>query len=669
MNKNACSTIELYAQRSAQMGIWMSKYLKPLELKNIKITDELFSQYVKSVSTKIIPYQWKMLNNQIEDADSAFCIQNFRIAAGEVAGKRKGVVFQDTDLYKWLESVAFCLASGQGQEYEEIADDVIDLIGKAQEEDGYVNTYYTVNAPHRKWTNLVEGHELYTAGHLIEAAVAYYQATKKERLLQIAKKNADLICSVFGTGEGQIRGYPGHQEIELALIKLYRVTQDRKYLETAHFFIEERGKEPNYLAEEIKRRGGAEFFPEFSKYDLQYSQSHIQPKKQKEAVGHAVRAVYMCVAMVDLAEEYDNKELLEACQSIWDNMVNKRMYITGGIGTCGFKERFTADYDLPNNTNYSESCASIGLMMFGQRMASVMGNAKYYDVVEKALYNTVLAGININGDRYFYVNPLEVVPEFCTEYTYMDHVKAERQKWYHVACCPTNIARTLASLGQYIYAEDEEAVYIHQFISSTAKTFRGEDKLEIEMKSKLLQSGTVTITTLAKEERKIKIRIPHYAEDCKILVNGESINVICEAGYCLIALSSGSNSIMIDFGIKPRWVTANGRVRADIGKAALVKGPMVYCLEEIDNGDLLSEIYVEENAAISENPPEESLIGNLPTLTYQGIRLKNRERGDEELYGQMKYEQVATKLKAVPYCMWNNRGGGEMLVWQKVKLP
>lgn len=646
----------------------MGQHLQQVNLKNIKITDKLFGQYVKKVSEKIIPHQWNILNDQIEDTEPSYCIRNFRIAAGELEGERLGVVFLDTDLYKWLEAVAFSIAGGYGKEYESLADETINLVGRAQEEDGYLNTYFTVNAPEKKWTNLVEGHELYTAGHMIEAAVAYYNATGKDAFLNIARKNADLISRVFGRGEGQIKGYPGHQEIELALVKLYRVTGQKSYLETAKYFIEERGQEPNYFKQEIEGRGGMEFFPDqLANLDMEYAQAHKPVKEQETAEGHAVRVVYMLSAMADLAEEYDDKEMLEACKRIWNNAVNCRMYITGGIGSSGYRERFTTDYDLPNNTNYSETCASVGLMMTGQRLASATGDAGYYDIVEQALYNTVLAGINIEGDRYFYVNPLEVVPRLCTPHTYMDHVKAVRQKWFGVACCPPNVARTLASLGQYIYAQDEKALYIHMFISSTVNTVIKGRKLELEMDSSLLQDGTVTITAQVNRAAELKIRIPGYASDTTCLVNGELVaGEKTSDNYLKLWLSEGGHEIKLDFHVKPRWVAANDEVRADAGKAALVKGPLVYCLEEADNGDLLSQVYVDANVAVKEDEPVEALAGEIPSLIYPGIRVSNSGLG-KKLYGELKRETSFVMLKAVPYCQWNNRGEGEMLVWQKVR--
>lgn len=661
----------------------MGRNLKALDLGKIKITDNLFGVYVKKVSEVMIPHQWKILNDTLEDSEPTYCIRNFRIAAGEIEDERRGVVFEDTDLYKWLEMTAYAIAGGDGRAYEQLADEAIDLIGRAQEADGYLNTYFTVNAPDQKWHNLAEGHELYTAGHLIEAAVAYYQATGKEKILRIAEKNADLICSLFGTEEGKIHGYPGHQEIELALVKLYRTTGVRKYLDTARYFIEERGKAPNYLEAEMEKRKqkGPEFFLELKDCDMEYYQAAVPVREQREATGHAVRAMYMCAAMADIAEECGDKELLDACLRIWKNATGRRMYITGGIGSSGFRERFTTDFDLPNSTNYSETCASVGLMMTGQRLASALRDASFYDIVEQALYNTVLAGINIRGDRYFYVNPLEMVPAFCTEHTYMDHVKPVRQKWYSVACCPPNVGRTLASLGQYIYAKDEDSIYIHQFISSEAETDMKRGRVSVTMESELLQNGKVLIRAETERGGRLKIRIPGYAGNWEIhrrdpgdeaqdgqKESGRGTAEKMENGYLLLELPAGAAEFILHLEITPRFVCANPEVKEDAGRTALVRGPMVYCLEEIDNGRLLSQIYVDADTAVEETAPMEDLVGEVPSLTYPGIRVKNIVE-DGSLYGRLAYEKEKVICKAIPYCMWNNRGEGEMLVWQKVRIP
>ena len=390
--------------------------LQSLPLGDIRIEDAFWGKYIRLVKDVILPYQWETLNDNVPDAEPSHCIKNFRIAAGEEKGTFQGAVFQDTDVAKWLEAAAFTLASGGRDEMlESLADETIKLIGKAQCPDGYLNTYYTIQEPDRRWSNLKEGHELYTAGHMIEAAVAYYEATGKDAFLKIVSRFADVICEKFGPDEGQCHGYPGHPEVELALVKLYRATGEKRYLEVSKYFVEQRGVGENYFFQEEKGEKYRQIFPEFKDYSPAYSQSHLPVREQKTAEGHAVRAVYLYCAMADLAYEYRDESLLDACRTLWDNMVKKRMFITGGIGSSGLLERFTTDYDLPNDCNYSESCASIGLALFGRRMAEITGEAKYMDVAETALYNTVLAGIAMDGRSFFYVNPLEVWPDNCLD--------------------------------------------------------------------------------------------------------------------------------------------------------------------------------------------------------------------------------------------------------------
>ena len=638
------------------------KVYRSISNRHIQIHDSFFDHYVDMIADTVLPYQWDILNDRVEGAERSHCLENFRIAAGEKQGEFYGAVFQDTDVYKWLEAVSYCIESGKGAKFIELADEVIDLITRAQQPDGYLNTYYTIAEPESRWTNLLEGHELYSAGYLIEAAVAYFNATGKKNLLITAVRFADLITKTFGPGENQKKGYPGHQEIELALVKLFRLTNEKRYLETARFFIDERGRIPSYFLSEIEERGGRCIFPEFQNYDLKYSQSHMPPAEQRSIEGHAVRAVYMCAAMADLAGEYDDEKLKEACLALWRNLTEQRMFITGGIGSSGHLERFTTDYDLPNDRTYCETCASVGLMMFGQRMASLTGEARFYDAVERALYNTVLAGISADGLRYFYVNPLEVWPAGCLPSTSMSHVKPVRQQWFSVACCPTNVARTLASLGQYIYAQDDQALYIHQFISSSIETEVNGAPLSLSMEADLVRDSSVRIH--AEGTFRLNLRIPHYADRPDFTVNGKPHVPSVEKGYACFDVD-GEAEIVLNPHAAPRWIAAKDEVPADAGKTALTLGPYVYCLEESDNGANLAGVSLPPGANAETIELLKDLPGNLPGIEYPGYRISS---GVNSLYGTPDYDVRSVRLTAVPYCLWCNRRPGEMLVWQKVRF-
>lgn len=638
--------------------------LHSINLQKINIKDTFWSKHVKLVKDVIIPYQWEAMNDLIPDAEPSHCLENFAIAAGRKEGEFYGAVFQDTDIAKWLEAVGFTLAAYDDPQLEKTADEVIDLIAEAQQEDGYLDTYFIIKEPDKRWRNLCEGHELYTAGHMMEAAVAYYQGTGKRKFLDVVQKLADLICDVFGTEEGKIHGYPGHQEVELGLIKLYYITGERKYLEQAKYFIDARGQGENYFLQEMARPGYQQIFPEFTNYQPEYSQSDKPVREQNVAEGHAVRAVYMYSAMADLAYEYQDKELMEACERLWNNIVQKQMYITGGIGASGIMERFTVDYDLPNDYNYSESCASIGLAMFGIRMANITRDASYIDIVERALYNTVLAGIALDGKSFFYVNPLEVWPDSCLERTSKEHVKPVRQKWFGVACCPPNIARTLASVGQYIYSVGENELYVNLFISNETEIElkAGKVNVTIETRFPFENQVHVKVENVAGEGMTLALRIPDYAKEYQVHVNEVLTSYKVEKGYALIPVEKDSD-LKVNFEAPARFIRANPNVRADCGKAAMVKGPLVYCLEEIDNGKNLSALYI--NTAQAINEIKSDLFGGITELAVQGKRMEEAAWSEEELYGEHPVVLSDTILKAVPYAYWNNRGTGEMTVWLK----
>jgi uncharacterized protein len=648
---------------------------KSIPLNQIQISDPFWSSYIRLVKKVILPYQWEVLNDGVPGTTPSHCIENFRIAAGEKKGEHWGAVFQDTDLAKWIEAVGYIIsATGRDETLENLADETIDLIGRAQCEDGYLNTYYTIAEPQNRWTNLREGHELYTAGHMIEAAVAYYEATGKMHFLQIVMKFADLICETFGAEEGKCHGYPGHPEIELALFKLYHVTGRTSYLTLAKYFLDARGVGENYFELEKRNPKFHTIFSEFEKYVPEYSQSHLPVRRQQTAEGHAVRAVYLYSAMADAAKEFHDEELLKACETLWENITQKRMYITGGIGSSGLFERFTTDYDLPNDRGYAESCASIGLAMFGKRMLQITPDAKYADVVEKALYNTVLAGIAMDGKSFFYVNPLEVWPCNCMDRTSMEHVKPIRQKWFGVACCPPNIARTLASIGQYIYGVDEDTLYVNLYISNRTNVKLKETEYHVNMESNFLTDGTVTIhlnehaQTKKSGEEKLALRIPEYVKEYRVLRNGNPVEKPeIQNGYLLLTSLERQEEIEIIFEMQARFVYANPNVREDEGKVCVMRGPFVYCLEEMDNGENLASLYVDTGAGLREEWQGE-LLGGITTVTLQGKRIKSGPWENDALYREKEPELEDVTLTAVPYYCWGNRKTGEMTVWMKQLL-
>lgn len=663
---NTLDSVSLLYNRYSRYTYYKEVFImrvRSLPLEKVKIQDQFWSERIDLVRNVIIPYQWDAINDRIEDAESSHSLENFKIAAGLAEGEFYGAVFQDTDVAKWLEAVGFTLECFPDEELEKTADEVIDIIEKAQCPDGYINTYFTIKEPEKRWSDLCEGHELYTAGHLMEAAVSYYHGTGKDKFLKCMCRFADLICQVFGDGEGQIHGYPGHQEVEIGLIKLYETTGERRYLDQAKYFIDARGVWENYFLKEMARPDYKMIFPEFDRYDTKYSQSHMPVREQKTAEGHAVRAVYMYCAMADLAWEYQDEELMQACRTLWENMVQKRMYITGGIGSSGILERFTTDYDLPNSYNYSESCASIGLALFGLRMAQITKESRYMDVAERALYNTVLAGIALDGKSFFYVNPLEVWPPACMDRTSREHIKPVRQKWFGVACCPPNIARTLASLGQYIYGwdEGEKSLYLNLFVSNKTKINTAESHADIEMETRFPWENKIMLRVKnVKGRMKIKVRVPDYAENFRVIGNGEIIHLEKQLGYAVLNVS-GDAEYKIAFECPPKFYRANPLVRADVGKTALVRGPIVYCLEETDNGSNLSALYVDTSKEIKE---ERDGYAGTVVLKAKGARVI-QDSWTGELYSAQKPETEETELTAVPYFCWNNRGEGEMTVWIK----
>ena len=622
--------------------------LASIPLKDIQIQDRFWKERLDLVRKEIIPYQWEAMNDRVPNAEPSHCIENYRIAAGQAQGSFYGEVFQDSDLAKWLEAVAYVLSFQPDPKLEKLADEAIELVCAAQQSDGYLNTFFTIKEPDQRWRNLREGHELYCAGHMMEAAVAYFEATGKRRLLDAMMRFADLICNTFGPEEGKIHAYPGHEEVELALFRMYRATGVRRYLELSAYFINCRGTGENYFRKENDRPGYLPIWGSMdTNSDMSYYQAHQLVREQKQAAGHAVRAMYLYSAMADLAGELKDEGLLNACKTLWNNVTERQMYVTGGVGASGILERFTTDYDLSNEMAYAESCASIGLMLFGLRMNRVTRQAQYFDPVERALYNTVLASVALDGKSFFYVNPLEVWPKACMPYTSKEHVKPVRQPWFSCACCPPNVARTFASLGQHIWAQDSQRVYLNLFISSTVKAKNGAIlKLETEF-----PMGNVLKIT-SDQVLELAVRIPGYGKNFRANVSYRKEN-----GYGVFELEAGKE-LEIQFDAPACFIRANPEVRACSGKVCIQRGPVVYCLEEIDNGSNLSALSVD--TAVSPGERESDIPGGL-MITASGKR--RRPWADDKLYGEIPSQYEETVLQAVPYAFWGNREKGEMTVW------
>lgn len=643
----------------------VTKQEHEISLSSFRIQDSFWSYFQNLVKDVVIPYQEQILNDELPDVEKSHAIENFRIAAGESDGEFYGMVFQDSDVAKWLEAVAYSLTLSPDPGLEKRADDLIKLIGKAQQKDGYLNTYFTVKEPEHRWQNLHDCHELYCAGHMIEAAVAYYEATGKRNLLDIMCRMADHIDNRFG--KGKVRGVPGHEEIELALLRLYRATGEKRYLRLSQYFIDERGTEPDYFEEEEKNRGWHFWSKDGS--NRNYAQNYAPVREQDRATGHSVRAMYLYTAMADLAGEIHDEELWNACLRLFDSTVKRQMYLTGGIGSSVHGEAFTIDYDLPNDTVYAETCASIGLVFFARRMLEAKPDRRFSDVMERALYNGVLSGMQHDGKRFFYVNPLEVIPGLSGSQPEYAHVIPKRPKWYACACCPPNVSRLLTSLSAYAWGEsagtDHDIVYSHLYIGGTFSTRAGGGAV-ITTETGYPWNGIVRYTVHPEQESAaftLSVRIPGWCRKYSVTLNGSEPDPSCtdlRDGYLYVNRTWKAGDILeFSFDLPVRRIYANPLVREDAGRIALMRGPLVYCLEQEDNGKHLQTIRIPKDAVCSATEAEDPVLGSYIAVTLSGQRLIP---GDD-LYSDEPPKTETAPLYAVPYYLWGNRSEGEMKVW------
>lgn len=629
----------------------------PLPLSAVRLADGMPLTMQKLVRDEVLFYQWRTLNDRTEGAARSHCVENFRIAAGLSSGEHYGTMFQDSDLYKWLEAAAYCIEIFGGTELEAVADEACALIGKAQRSDGYINTYYTLREPNGRFSNLQQGHELYCAGHLFEAAVAYYGATGKRAILETALRFADYLVRVFGTEPGQIPGYPGHQEVEIGLLKLHRATGDERYLRLAAYFIDQRGKEPRYFETERNSPGYRDLFGLPVAYDPKYAQSHARPAEQTEAVGHAVRALYMYAAMADIARLGGDGALADACRRLYQSVTNRRMYVTGGVGSTECGESFTGDFDLPNDTVYGESCASVALMMFAARMAALTGDGACYDTVERAFFNQVLGGMSQSGKEFFYVGPLSVDPRICRCNPGYFHVKPVRQRWFDVSCCPTNIARTIMSVSRYAITADDDTLYVHIPLACDIETGR----FRLALRTRYPYGDILRIEARGRAQR-VAIRNSGHAPIRSVAINDAKQTLTEENGYVLLGELEPGDVAEVRFDLTPRYVVSHPRVAENVGKVAVMRGPVVYCAEQADNGEGVACLRLPPAPLFREAP---CFAGDgAVSLVARGARADFG--GNDALYQERMPVWRDTDITLIPYCLWANRGEGEMRVFLSV---
>ncbi len=637
-------------------------------LKLFSVDDDFLGRYERLVTGTVIPYQEDILNDRIPGVEKSHAVENYRLAAeqnekGSCSGEFYGLVFQDSDVAKWLEAAAYSLALKKDAALEKRCDEMIELIARAQQKDGYLNTYFTVKEKGRRWSNLQEAHELYCAGHMMEAAVAYYECTGKKNLLAIMCRMADHICQHFITEKAP--GYPGHPEVELALVRMYRATGEKRYLELAKHFVDVRGVDCDYFKKESETRGWI-LWGSWNG-DREYTQSVAPVREQSDAVGHAVRAVYLYSGMASVALETGDGELQAACRRLWESITRRRMYVTGAIGSAYEGEAFTKDYHLPNDSAYGETCASIGLIFFARRMLELDKKAEYADVMERAFYNTVLAGMQLDGKRFFYVNALESLPGISGKAVTHRHALPVRPQWFACACCPPNAARLICSISRYAWCLDEgtKTLYSLLFIGGSFKL----DSLgggQIQVTTGYPYSGRVEYRFEPAQgkqavELTLAVRLPVWSKGkIRCTLNGKDfVYTEKDAFACITRAFTGEDVLVFAFDMGIRRIYPSSRISADSGKVAFMRGPLVYCAEGADNGGGVLNLRVRRDAEAELLPfNKEELFG------VQKLKVKGRRVADSDsLYTDERPAEEDCEITLVPYYAWSNRGENEMRVW------
>ena len=653
----ASATVPASAQAVADYPI------RPVSFTQVKLNDNFWLPRLKTNTDVTIPASFQR-------CEATNRVKNFEMAAAKSGKFATTFPFDDTDIYKTIEGASYSLSLYPDEHLKEYVDALIKKVAAAQEPDGYLYTARTIDPAHphawagkERWEKERElSHELYNSGHLYEAAVAHYQATGQKNFLNIALKNADLVCSVFGPGKRAVA--PGHEIVEMGLVKLYRVTGQAKYLQTAKFFLDQRGQYKGYdpKSKDEWKNG-------------QYWQDDKPVVAQTEAEGHAVRAEYLYSAMADVAALTGDKPLLAAVDTIWNNMVTKKMYVQGGTGAVGGGERFGDNYELPNATAYNETCASVADVYWQQRMFQLHGDAKYADIMEKVLYNGLISGVGLDGKSFFYTNAMQIKGGLGTKDT-----EPARSGWFDCSCCPTNLARLFPSLPGYVYGQHEKDVYVNLFVSSTTNLLVGKQKVQLTQQNNYPWEGGLkfTVNPAQATDFNLLVRIPGWArgeampsnlytfatpseQKVEVKINGKPTSYTLRNGYAVLPRKWRKGDVVdVTLPLEVRRVVANPNVKDDLGKVALQRGPIMYCAEWADNQGKASNIIVPAAATFTA-AYRPDLLNGVTTLTATVPTVKI-----DEAAGTI--QTVPQTLTAIPYYAWANRGKGEMTVWFPAKI-
>jgi DUF1680 family protein len=618
--------------------------ISTVDIKNVVLTDSFWLPKIKTVQNTTIKYGLEKCVNEGR-------LDNFLIAGKKKKGKVHGKMpFDDTDVYKIIEGASYSLISAPNNSLEDYLDSIIAVIKTGQEADGYITTWFTIDNPPapwvnktgKRWTGVVSSHELYNSGHLFHAAAAHYIATGKRNFLDIALKNADLLVKSFGPGKLTLP--PGHQIVETGLVKLYRITKNEKYLKLAKYYLDLRGDSTTH------------------KLYGEYAQDDKPVKQQTEIEGHAVRAVYMYAGMTDIGTIFNDTSYLHAVKSIWSNMVNRKMYITGGLGARHEGESFGNDYELPNLSAYAETCASIGDVLWNVRLFELTGNGEYFDIIERTLYNGLISGISLDGTKFFYVNPLEADGKFA-----FNQGSKTREPWFDCSCCPTNLIRFIPSIPGIIYATKNDTLYVNLYASNKAKIDMSNTSINVEQQTNYPWDGKIRLSVHTDNEVRftIKFRIPGWVNNevmpgnlynfinqisipVKIKINGKEIDYYDSKEYACINRTWRNNDLVeLTLPMEIKHIAANKKVSADSNMTALEYGPIVYCFEGIDNNFQLDKLTMPDDANLKVER-NTHLLGGINQIVGEVPSIIGKEK---------------LKITAIPYFTWSNRGNGSMKVW------